>query len=129
MYFNGKVQSVAKSDDQTMPSEHKTVFTNYPLATREQVSTAIESALAAKKGWEEMPFVDKAAIFQKAADLATTKYRYELIAAAMLGQGKNVWQAEIDAAAELADFFRLNCHYAAELLAKQPTRGSDGVWT
>ena len=128
MYYNGKVQQVAQSEYQTLPSEHKQVFTNFPLATREQVSSAIEAALAAKKGWEETPFVDKAAIFQKAAELATTKYRYELIAAAMLGQGKNVWQAEIDAAAELADFFRLNCQYAAELLEKQPTRGSDGMW-
>lgn len=46
----------------------------------------------------------------------------------MLGQGKNVWQGEIDAAAELADFFRLNCNYAAELLNRQPDRGSDGMW-
>ena len=128
LFYNGTAQQVAKSEDQTMPSEHNRVFTNYPLATKEQVSAAIESALAAKKGWEETPFVDKAAIFQKAAELATTKYRYELIAAAMLGQGKNVWQAEIDAAAELADFFRLNCQFAAELLEKQPTRGTDGMW-
>lgn len=112
-----------------MPSEHKQVFTNFPLATKEQVSAAIESALKVKKEWEQTPFVDRAAIFQRAAELATTKYRYELIAATMLGQGKNVWQAEIDAAAELADFFRLNCHYAAELLARQPTRGTDGMWS
>lgn len=76
-----------------------------------------------------MPFVDRASIFLKAAELATGKYRYELIAATMLGQGKNVWQAEIDAAAELADFFRLHCNYAAEVLGRQPRRGSDGVWT
>ena len=111
-----------------LPSEHKQVFTNYPLVTKEQVATAIESALKAKKDWEETPFVDKAAIFQRAAELVTTKYRYELIAATMLGQGKNVWQGEIDAAAELADFFRLNCHYAAELHARQPDRGTDGIW-
>jgi 1-pyrroline-5-carboxylate dehydrogenase len=57
--------------------------------------------------WDNTPSVDQAAIFLKAADLVTNKYRYELIAATMLGQGKNIWQAEIDAAAELADFFRL----------------------
>lgn len=111
-----------------MPSEHQQVMTNFPLATAEQVSAAIESALRAKKDWENVGFVDKAAIFQRAAELVTGKYRYELIAATMLGQGKNVWQAEIDAAAELADFFRLNCHWAAELHAKQPERGSDGIW-
>lgn len=111
-----------------MPSEHATTFSNYPVASKEQISAAIESALKAKRSWEETPFVDRAAIFQKAAELISTKYRYEIIAATMLGQGKNIWQAEIDAAAELADFFRLNCNYAAELLERQPTRGSDGMW-
>ena len=53
-----------------------------------------------------MPFEDKAAIFLKAADLVSKKYRFEIMAATMLGQGKNAWQAEIDAAAELCDFFR-----------------------
>lgn len=98
------------------------------MASRQQTSEAIEAALKAKRSWEETPFVDRAAIFQKAAELATTEYRYELIAATMLGQGKNIWQGEIDAAAELADFFRLNCDYAAELLEKQPTRGTNGMW-
>ncbi|GAB1218538.1 hypothetical protein ATERTT37_007797 [Aspergillus terreus] len=129
IFYNGKAQEVSKSLSQAMPAEHGTAFTNYPMASREQVSVAIESALKAKKRWEETPFVDRAAIFMKAAELVTTKYRYEIIAATMLGQGKNIWQAEIDAAAELADFFRLNCHYAAELLERQPTRGSDGMWT
>ncbi|CAG9981979.1 unnamed protein product [Clonostachys byssicola] len=129
LYFNGAFQQAPKSEDQVMPSEHGTTFTNYPLASKEQVSEAIELALQAKKGWEEMPFVDKVAIFQRAAELATTEYRYELIAATMLGQGKNVWQGEIDAAAELADFFRLNCNYAAQILERQHDRGSDGIWS
>ncbi|KAK0653724.1 Delta-1-pyrroline-5-carboxylate dehydrogenase [Lasiodiplodia hormozganensis] len=129
IYYNGKSQQSSKSWDQVLPSEHATTFTNYPLASREQVSAAIESALKAKKDWEETPFVDKAAIFQKAAELVTGKYRYDLIAATMLGQGKNIWQGEIDAAAELADFFRLNCNYAAELLERQPTRGTNGMWS
>ena len=128
IYYNGEAQAASKSWDQVLPAEHATTFTNYPLASKEQVSAAIESALKAKRSWEETPFVDRAAIFQKAAELVTTKYRYELVAATMLGQGKNVWQGEIDAAAELADFFRLNCNYAAELLERQPTRGTDGMW-
>ena len=128
IFYNGRVQKSSKSEDQVMPSEHKTTFTNYPLASKQQVSAAIESALKVKKEWEETPFVDKAAIFQRAAELVTGKYRYDLIAATMLGQGKNIWQGEIDAAAELADFFRLNCNYAAELLERQPTRGTDGMW-
>ncbi|GAP92255.2 putative delta-1-pyrroline-5-carboxylate dehydrogenase [Rosellinia necatrix] len=129
IYFNGKVQAAAKSEPQVMPSEHKTVFTNYPMASKEQVTKAIDSALKAKKDWENTPFVDRVAIFQRAAELVTGRYRNELIAATMLGQGKNIWQAEIDAAAELADFFRLNCNYAGELLNRQPTRGTDGIWT
>ncbi|RSL76239.1 hypothetical protein CEP51_010139 [Fusarium floridanum] len=129
VFYNGSIQATSNSLDQVMPSEHGTVFTNYPMASRQQTTEAIEAALKAKRSWEETPFVDRAAIFQKAAELATTEYRYELIAATMLGQGKNIWQGEIDAAAELADFFRLNCNYAAELLEKQPTRGTNGMWS
>ncbi|OJJ42310.1 hypothetical protein ASPZODRAFT_77330 [Penicilliopsis zonata CBS 506.65] len=129
IYLHGAVQPASSSITQPLPGEHATAFTNYPLASREQVKTAIETALAAKREWEQTPFVDRAAIFLKAAELVTGKYRYELIAATMLGQGKNIWQAEIDAAAELADFFRLNCNFAAEILGKQPTRGTDGMWS
>ena len=129
IYINGKVQSQSSSEPIVMPSEHKTVFTYYPLANKQQVAEAIESALAVKEKWQNTLFVDRVAIFQRAAELVTGKYRHELIAATMLGQGKNVWQAEIDAAAELADFFRLHCNYAAELLGRQPVRGTDGIWT
>ena len=70
------------------------------------MAKAIESALLAKASWETLPFSDRAAVFLRAADLISEKYRYELMAATMLGQGKNAWQAEIDAAAELVDFLR-----------------------
>ena len=63
---------------------------------------AIEGALKAKITWEAMPWADRAAIFLKAADLISGKYRADLCASVMLGQGKNVWQAEIDAAAEVS---------------------------
>ncbi|KAH8195156.1 hypothetical protein TruAng_010681 [Truncatella angustata] len=129
IFVNGKVQAPSQSLDQPLPAEHATTFTNFPLASKEQVSHAIESALKVKKSWEQTPFVDRAAIFLKAAELVSTKYRYELIAATMLGQGKNIWQGEVDAAAELADFFRLNCNYAAEIMERQHDRGSDGMWT
>jgi 1-pyrroline-5-carboxylate dehydrogenase len=75
-----------------------------------------------------MPFADRAAIFLKAADLIGGKYRYDIMAATMLGQGKNAWQAEIDAAAELCDFLRFNVQYAQELYAQQPVHNSPGVW-
>lgn len=88
-----------------------------------------------------MPFSERAAIFLKAADLISTKYRYnydcgllnsfsryKIMAATMLGQGKNVWQAEIDTAAELADFFRFNCKFAEQIYAEQPSENSPYLW-
>lgn len=100
----------------------------YDNASSEEVSKAIEVALAAKPAWESMSFADRAAIFLKAADLIAGKYRYDIMALTMLGQGKNAWQAEIDAAAELADFLRFNVQYAQELYAQQPVHNSPGVW-
>ena len=113
---------------QANPSSHKEIVAKYTNVSSEDVSRAIESALAAKPAWESMPFSDRAAVFLKAADLIGGKHRYELMAATMLGQGKNAWQAEIDAAAELCDFLRFNVHYAQELYAQQPVHNSPGVW-
>ncbi|RKP12638.1 hypothetical protein BJ684DRAFT_2442, partial [Piptocephalis cylindrospora] len=93
-----------KLESQPMPSEHKKLLCKYETADATLTKKAIEGSLAARDAWEAMPFNDRAAIFLKAADLIATKYRYELMAATMLGQGKNPWQAEIDAAAALADF-------------------------
>lgn len=81
-----------------------------------------------KPAWESLPFADRAAVFLKAADLISTKYRYDVMAATILGQGKNAWQAEIDAAAELCDFFRFNVKFAEELYHQQPPLNSSGVW-
>lgn len=130
IFINGQPQtSTTRTLSQPLPAEHAKTFTHYPLVNSEQINTAIQSALDAKKEWENTPFVDRVAIFMRAAELVSGKYRYELIAATMLGQGKNVWQGEIDAAAELADFFRLNCNLAGEILEKQPDRGTAGMWT
>ena len=78
----------------------------YSNASTADVNKAIDEAIAAQEAWANLPFADRAAVFLKAADLVSTKYRYEIMAATMVGQGKNAWQAEIDAAAELCDFFR-----------------------
>jgi 1-pyrroline-5-carboxylate dehydrogenase len=86
---------------QLNPSDHARHLCVYHEATPEVVASAIEGALAAKLAWETLPWNDRAAIFLKAADLISGKYRYELMAATMLGQGKNAWQAEIDAAVEV----------------------------
>lgn len=113
---------------QYIPSNHATTLASSSQATTEHVNEAITGALAAKKLWSTLPFSDRAAVFLKAADLIAGKYRYEMMAATMLGQGKNAWQAEIDAAAELVDFLRFNCAYAEEMYAQQPTKNSPGVW-
>jgi 1-pyrroline-5-carboxylate dehydrogenase len=113
---------------QSNPSSHSTPVAKYSNASASEVQQAIDSALAAKPAWESLPFADRAAVFLKAADLISTKYRYELMAATILGQGKNAWQAEIDAAAELVDFLRFNVKYAEELYSQQPPFNSAGVW-
>jgi 1-pyrroline-5-carboxylate dehydrogenase len=113
---------------QKNPAAHSSIVAKYSNATPSDVSQAIDSALTAKSAWGLLPFADRAAVFLKAADLISGKYRYQLMAATMLGQGKNAWQAEIDAAAELCDFLRFNVHYAQELYAQQPTHNSPGVW-
>lgn len=113
---------------QPNPSSHADAVAKWSSASAADVSTAIDSALAAKKDWQSMPFADRAAIFLKAADLISGKYRYEIMAATMLGQGKNAWQAEIDSAAESCDFLRFNVKYAQELYNTQPSHNSPGVW-
>jgi 1-pyrroline-5-carboxylate dehydrogenase len=114
--------------NQQNPSDHASTVASYSNASPSDVSAAIDAALAAKPAWESLPFCDRAAIFLKAADLIAGKYRYEIMAATMLGQGKNAWQAEIDSAAELVDFLRFNVQYAEELYAQQPVHNSPGVW-
>lgn len=126
--IDGKDVRTGNTVPQHMPHDHKNALCNVHSATPEILEGAIKSSLAAKQAWEDMPWADKAAIFLKAADLVSGKYRFELMAATMLGQGKNAWQAEIDAAAEMADFFRFGVQYVEELFQIQPPQNSPGVW-
>lgn len=91
------------------------------------VHKAIDAALAAKPAWENMPWQERAAIFLKAADLLSGPYRAKMNAATMLCQSKNAFQAEIDAVAELCDFFRYNVQYMTEIYQVQP-ESSPGIW-
>ena len=124
----GKEIKTSKISEQPFPASHKQSISSWSNASVEDVKTSIDSALSAKSSWESLPFADRAAVFLKAADLVGTKYRYDIMAATMLGQGKNAWQAEIDSAAELADFLRFNVKYAEELYAQQPVHNAPGVW-
>ncbi|KAN0126573.1 Aldehyde/histidinol dehydrogenase [Russula decolorans] len=126
--INGEPVKTGKLAKQLIPSDHARHICTYHEADESTVARAIEGALAARAGWEAMPWGDRAAIFLKAADLVSQKYRYKLMAATILGQGKNVWQAEIDAAAELADFFRFGVKYVEELYSQQPPKNSGGSW-
>jgi 1-pyrroline-5-carboxylate dehydrogenase len=126
--INGKAVTTGKTNKQLNPSNHASAVAVYQEADAALIGEAIEGALAAKVTWEDMPWVDRAAIFLRAADLIAGKYRYKIMAATMLGQGKNVWQAEIDAAAEICDFFRFGVAQVAELYSQQPAKHAPGVW-
>ncbi|SJL02572.1 probable Delta-1-pyrroline-5-carboxylate dehydrogenase [Armillaria ostoyae] len=126
--INGKPVKTGKLAKQPLPHDHANHLCTYHEADPATVASAIDGALAAKAEWESMPWADRAAIFLKAADLISGKYRYKLMAATMLGQGKNPWQAEIDAAAELTDFLRFGVKYVSELYAQQPPKNSPGAW-
>lgn len=125
---NGEEIRTGSLAKQPMPHDHKRHLCTYHEADPATVAKAIDGALAAKASWESMPWNDRAAIFLKAADLVSGKYRYKLMAATMLGQGKNAWQAEIDAAAELCDFFRFGVKFVEDLYAQQPAKNSAGAW-
>ncbi len=109
------------------PHNHRHVLGTLRNATSEDVSAAIDAAAAASPAWRELTFDDRAAILLKAADLLSGPWRATINAATILGQSKSVYQAEIDAACELIDFWRYNVHYARRLLADQPESGP-GVW-
>lgn len=110
------------------PAKHSQVLANARIANAQDVKDAIAASKSAKAAWALLPWTDRAAVFLKAADLLATKYRYDMLATTMLGQGKNVYQAEIDCITELADFFRFNVKYAEELYHSQPAETSPGVW-
>lgn len=128
MYIGGKE---VKTDDHVKiypPHELKHCLGFYHRGDASHAEAAIEAALAAKPQWEATPWYDRAAIFLKAAELIAGPYRARINAATMLGQSKNAYQAEIDAAAELIDFLKFNATYMAEIYSQQPPANSPGVW-
>ena len=109
------------------PHNHRHVLGELRNATDQDVTAAIESAKQAAPAWRALSFDDRAAIFLKAADLLAGPWRQVINASTMLGQSKSAFQAEIDAACELIDFWRYNVHYARRLLAEQPS-SAPGTW-
>lgn len=110
------------------PHAHKKVLGTLKNATVADAEAAVQAAKDAAPGWRELSFDDRAAILLKAADLLAGPYRSRMNAATMLGQSKTCYQAEIDAACELIDFWRFNVHFARQILAEQPPANARGVW-
>jgi 1-pyrroline-5-carboxylate dehydrogenase len=127
MYIGGQEVRTGKTLEVRPPHDHKHVIATYHEGDASHVHAAIESALAAKEQWENLPWEQRAAIFLKAADLLSGPYRARINAATMLGQSKNAYQAEIDAACEFIDFLRYNVHFMTQIYAEQP-QSAKGVW-
>ncbi len=127
--IGGKEIRTGNTAECVIPHNHSHVLGTYHKAGKEEVELAIEAALAAREAWASMPWHERAAIFLKAADLLTTDYwRSTLNAATMLSQSKTAFQAEIDAACELVDFFRFNTYYAQQIYEEQPLHSPEGLW-
>jgi 1-pyrroline-5-carboxylate dehydrogenase len=120
LVIGGKEVRSAETAKAVMPHDHAHVLADWHKASKEHVAQAIEAAAAARREWARWPWEDRAAVFLRAAELLATGWRATLNAATMLGQSKTAFQAEIDSAAELIDFWRFNPHYAQELYAEQP---------
>ena len=127
MYINGKEVRTGKTSAVRPPHDHQHVVGNFHVGGKEHVEQAIEAALAARQAWSDLPWEQRAAIFLKAADLLAGPYRAIINAATMIGQSKNVYQAEIDAACEMIDFLRFNVQYMRQIYTEQPI-SSKGIW-
>ena len=121
--IGGKEIRTGDTGKVTCPHDHKHVLATYHKVGKKEVELAVKTAMKAWKEWSETPWTTRAAIVMKMAELLATKYRPILNAATMLGQSKNIYQAEIDSACETIDFFRYNVHYAAKIYAMQPKDG------
>lgn len=127
MIINGKEVKTGDTVQLQSPQDHAHDFGFYHKGTMQHVDDAINTALAAKKQWNELGWEHRAAIFLKAADLLAGPYRDVINAATMIGQSKNVHQAEIDAACEFIDFLRFNVEFMTEMYAEQPVSDA-GIW-
>lgn len=126
--IGGKEVFTGDTDYCISPHEHRHHLAKYHKVRQPEIQEAIRTATQAHRDWEEMPFYHRSAIFLKAAELLSTKYRFLLNAATMLAQSKNVHQAEIDSACELIDFWRFNAYFAQKIYEQQPLISPKGEW-
>lgn len=124
LIIGGKEIRTGNTADVVCPHDHKHVLAHYHKAGEKEIKMAIDAAMKAHKEWANTDWTVRASIVMKCAELLATKYRPILNAATMLGQSKNIYQAEIDSACETIDFFRYNVHYASKLYSIQPKNGA-----
>ena len=105
------------------PHDHRNIVGTYSQANENHVNDAIKNLLENKKSWSETPWEKRCEIFLKAADLISKDYRAKITAGTMIGQSKNIFQAEIDAACEFVDFLKFNVSYLTEIYNEQPING------
>ncbi len=127
LYIDGNEIYTGKTSEMHPPHDHKKVLGVFHQADEAHVHQAIDAALKAKEKWAAMPWQERVAIFRKAADLLSGPYRAKMNAATMIGQSKTIFQAEIDAVAELADFWRFNTEYIQRIYNEQPDSAKD-IW-
>lgn len=120
LLIGGKEIRTGNTGKVVMPHNHKHVLATYHKAGEKEVQMAIDAAVKAQREWSELPWVERASVMMRIAELISTKYRYALNASVMLGQSKNPMQAEIDAPCELIDFLRFSAFYAGQVYADQP---------
>ncbi|MEO6548546.1 MAG: L-glutamate gamma-semialdehyde dehydrogenase [Ferruginibacter sp.] len=124
MYIGSEEVRTELKNDLRPPHEHAHLLGHYYYGDATHVTTAIKAAMDAKEKWSNLSWENRANIFLKAADLLATRYRPYIVASTMLGQSKNAYQAEIDAACELIDFLRFNVHFLSEIYRGQPISGA-----
>jgi len=127
MYIGGKEVTTGNLVTLSPPHDHQHSLGAYHAGSKEHVNQAIDAAMAAKEQWISLSWEHRASIFLKAADLLAGPYRAKINAATMLGQSKNAFQAEIDAACELIDFLKFNVQYMTDIYKQQP-ESAPGMW-
>jgi 1-pyrroline-5-carboxylate dehydrogenase len=124
LIIGGKDVKTGDLADCRCPHDHRHLLARYHKAGAGEVDLAVAAAKGAWRDWSEMDWLNRAAVFLRAAELLATKYRHILNAATMLGQSKTAHQAEIDSACELIDFYRFNPYYMSQIYAQQPDSAS-----
>ncbi len=120
LIIGGKEIRTGNTGKIVMPHDHQHVLATYHKAGAKEVQMAVDAAMAARKEWSELAWLERASIMHKIAELVSTKYRYIMDAYLMLGQSKNIYQAEIDGVCELIDFLRFNAYFASKIYSEQP---------